>query len=99
MTDESLWGAMERLRVSTVAGIDQLEAGIAAHKEAARITIPEHDCPWVGTCHCVREGSLCRCSHQKSDHGSGWDYEGRCAGCPCEAFRAVSTIRRTGETS
>lgn len=29
MSDESLWDAMERLRLSTVAGVDRLEAGIA----------------------------------------------------------------------
>ncbi|UOR02038.1 hypothetical protein MUN77_01520 [Leucobacter allii] len=31
--DESLWDAMERLRLSTVAGMDRLEAGIAEIKE------------------------------------------------------------------
>lgn len=33
MTDDSLWGAMERLRLSTVAGLDRLDAMIADHHE------------------------------------------------------------------
>lgn len=30
---ESLWDAMERLRLSTISGMDRLEAGIAEIKE------------------------------------------------------------------
>ena len=85
MTDDSLWGAMERLRLSTTAGIDQLEAGIATIR--GRV---EHDCPWVGGCKCVEEGSLCGCSHQHSEHGEGFDYDGGCMKCPCDSFKRVT---------
>ena len=46
-----------------------------------------HDCPWVGGCHCVQDGSLCTCSHQHGDHGEApIEYDSACTQCTCPTF-------------
>lgn len=46
-----------------------------------------HDCPWVGACGCVENGSVCVCSHQHGMHGNApVDYDGACTECACERF-------------
>ena len=47
----------------------------------------DHDCPWVGECGCIRDGSLCTCSHQHGEHGAApVDYDGECTVCDCSCF-------------
>jgi hypothetical protein len=86
MSDESLWDAMERLRISTIGGLDRLDA----HVEKIKDLGAAHECPWVGECRCVQDGSLCGCLHQHGEHGAApLEYDGACTRCSCTGFDQI----------
>lgn len=39
MSDDSVFGAMERLRLGAIAGLDRLEAHVEKHRDGPRVSL------------------------------------------------------------